>query len=550
MRRSAVLTGGLFWLATLIAISLGPAIAQQPVTVPASTRTTDISELLRQGQEFEVQRRWGDALSHYEGALRQFPGESGFQRRFEFARMHYDLQRRYNDCTFCDSIARLSATRAMELYSEVLLKIQTHYVEVPRWKELVERGTNDMEIAIGEPTFVARNLPTQERGTVDQFRQELRRVLGPRPINSRDDARTAVALAAQLAEQRLALSPAVTVLEYLCGAANTLDPYSAYLTPEQLNEVYAQIEGNFVGLGIELKAQDAGLLIVRVITGSPAQQSGILAGDRIMAVNGRATREMTTDQAANLLQGEADSLVELSVQTASQEPRNLTIRRRRVEVPSIDQVKILDPEYGVAYLQLTCFQKATSRDLDAALWKLHRDGMRTLIMDLRGNPGGLLVSAVEVADKFLEHGIIVSTRGRSVQEDFTYTARPEGTWRVPLVVLIDQDSASAAEIFAGAIRDHRRGTVVGVRSYGKGSVQGIFPLTYTTAGIRLTTAKFYSPNGRPYSGVGVEPDVMVHSAARPVAPGTASPEADPMLSAALDVARGRGRQVQQAQNLR
>src|SRR6202008_2306840 len=131
---------------------------------------------------------------------------------------------------------------------------------------------------------------------------------------------------------------------------------------------------------------------------------------------------------------------------------------------------------GVGYLRLTCFQKTTSRDLDAALWRLHREGMKSLIVDLRGNPGGLLNISVDVVDKFVNEGVIVSTRGRNAQEDYSYTAQPPGTWQVPLTVLIDGDSASASEIFAGAIRDHHRGTLVGTRSYGKGSVQGIFPL--------------------------------------------------------------------------
>jgi carboxyl-terminal processing protease len=194
----------------------------------------------------------------------------------------------------------------------------------------------------------------------------------------------------------------------------------------------------------------------------------------------------------------------------------VTMRREHVEVPSIEDARIADAGTGIAYLKLTCFQKTTTSDLDTALWNLDRQGMKSLIIDLRGNPGGLLTSSVEVADKFLEQGSIVSTRGRSTNEDFNYTAHRAGTWRVPLVLLIDGDSASASEILAGAIRDHRRGTVVGVRSYGKGSVQGIFPLTIGGTGVRLTTAKFYSPNGRPYSKVGVEPDVLVRAAEKPI----------------------------------
>ncbi len=241
----------------------------------------------------------------------------------------------------------------------------------------------------------------------------------------------------------------------------------------------------------------------------------------------------------SLLQGQEGSTVEVVTVSPSDLIRRLRVRREHVEVPSVDDVKIVDAELGVGYLKLTCFQKTTSRDLDAALWKLHRQGMRSLIMDLRGNPGGLLTSSVEVADKFVEDGIIVSTRGRSPLEDFNYTAKKAGTWRVPLVVLIDGESASASEIFAGAIRDHHRGQLVGQRSYGKGSVQGIFPLALANSGVRLTTAKFYSPNGNPISHVGVQPDILVQQVAKP-APGAANPlvsAEDSVLSAGVQAAR-------------
>jgi carboxyl-terminal processing protease len=187
-------------------------------------------------------------------------------------------------------------------------------------------------------------------------------------------------------------------------------------------------------------------------------------------------------------------------------------------------------------LRLTCFQKTTRRDLEAALWRLHRDGMRSLIIDLRGNPGGLLISSVDVADLFLNQGVIVSTHGRIAQEDSTYMAHEEGTWTIPLTLIIDQESASAAEIFSGAIRDHHRGTIVGVRSFGKGSVQGIFQLDGSDAGLRLTTAKFYSPTGKPYSRVGVEPDVVVHRTARPIN-GSLAVKEDAMLNVALGIAQ-------------
>ena len=457
MQRRVISVGFRACLAAIALLLATAAVAQLPTTITISDPRGEVAELLHRGQQLEQQRRWGEALAHYEDAVRQYPKESSLQQRFDTARLHYDLERRYADRSFCDLVARLSPERALNLYSQVLLKIESHYVEVPHWKELVDRGARGLVMALGEPTFVDRNVPQRDRLAIDAFRRELSNMVGSRTIGNRDDARDAVAAAARLAQQRLEIAPAVVVLEYLCGATNSLDPYSAYLTPDQLNEVYAQIEGNFVGLGVELKAQDGGLVIVRVISGSPAEEAGVRAGDRILAVDGQSTAKLSTDQAANLLQGADGSVVALTLAAPGQSPRQLNVRRRVVEVPSIDQVSIIDPQYGIGYFKLTCFQKTTARDLDAALWKLHREGMKSLVIDVRGNPGGLLVSAVEVVDRFVDRGIIVSTRGRSAQEDFTYSAHEQGKWRMPLVVIIDQDSASAAEIFAGAIRDHHRG---------------------------------------------------------------------------------------------
>jgi carboxyl-terminal processing protease len=535
--RRRFLAAAAFCFAALALLATTPLAAQQQsTTLSFSPRSLQVDGLLQRGRQLETERRWGEALAHYEDGLRLYPEDNNLEQRFETARLHYDLCRRYADRSYAASLTHLPTDKALDLYAQVLQKIQTHYVELPSWRELLERGTADLEVAMGESAFATRNMPERNPVRIDAFRRELHEMLAARTPATRLDARETVAAAASLAQARLGVPPTATVLEYLCGATNSLDPYSAYLTPDQLTEVYSQIEGNFVGLGVELKTSSGTLSIVRVIPGSPAEIAGIRNGDRIVAIDGRAVSDFSTDQAANMLQGPEGSVVTLAVAAADQPPRQLVVRRQRVEVPSVDQVQMLDPAAGIAYLKLTCFQKTTHRDLEAALWRLHREKMRTLIMDLRGNPGGLLISSVEVSDLFIDHGVIVSTRGRSAQEDFTYTAHEEGTWRVPLTVIIDQDSASAAEIFSGAVRDHHRGTVVGVRSFGKGSVQGIFPLEASDAGLRLTTAKFYSPTGRPYSRVGVEPDIVVHQVARPVN-GAVESKDDAMLAAAVQVAR-------------
>lgn len=534
-------TARVFMVAATAALVAPQSLFAQVEFGPAGASADQVDGILQRGQALEKERRWGEALTHYEEALRQHPNESRLEQKFTSSKLHYDLTRRYSDQSFTRSLAGLSETDALALYSEVLLKIHSHYVEQPSWRNLVDRGTQGLDIALTDPIFIERHLKQVPPSNVKRFRDELFRTLRAQPMTDRHQARSAVAQAAALGKQRLGVSGTSIVLEYVCGATNALDDFSAFLTGDQLNETYSQIDGNFVGLGIELKSAEGALLIVKVIPGSPAEKSGLAAGDTIIAVAGRSTADMSTDEAANLLQGEEGSTVELQVRSPQRQDYRVSVRRAHVEIPSITDEALLDRDRGIAYLKLTCFQKTTARDLDAALWRLHRQGMKQLIIDLRGNPGGLLTSSVEVADKFVDEGTIVATRGRNPHEDFTYAAHRAGTWKLPLVVLIDGDSASASEIFAGAIRDHRRGTIVGVRSYGKGSVQGIFPLNLARSGLRLTTAKFYSPNGHPYSKVGVEPDVQVHQAAKPVEDNNfqlPADDGDLALAEALRVARG------------
>ncbi len=535
MRRT-LLCAGLLWLgAAIFGLAVAPSICAQ-TTVEISDQSAEVGELLRLGRELELERRWAEALGHYETSLRKFPSNETFQRRLDYSRLHYDVVRRCADESYGRLLQRISMDEALSLYSEVLRKIQTHYVEAPNWKSLVVNGVNDLEAALSEKAFRQRNLPAADDVQIDEFRYSIRRMMAAEMVQSREAAIDAVSQIAKRAKEKLGAEPAAVVLECMCGAANSLDTYSTYLTPAQLNEVYSQIEGNFVGLGIEIKAREGALEIVRVIPNSPAKKAGLNSGDRIISVDDQATQDLSTDRAASLLQGEAGSIARLVILDGDSQTRNVSVQRERVDVPSIDGTQMMDPSYGIGYLKLTCFQKTTAQDLDVALWNLHRSGMRSLIMDLRGNPGGLLISAVEVADKFIDNGIIVITRGRTPQEDLSYSAHTVGTWSVPLIVLIDENSASAAEIFAGAIRDHRRGRIIGTRSYGKGSVQGIFPLSSYEAGVRLTTARFYSPLGQAYSHVGVEPDVTVHLVAK-VADGDQQVELDEYLEAALQDAR-------------
>jgi carboxyl-terminal processing protease len=498
-----------------------------------------LAALLQQGAYLEKKQKWGEALSHYEDAIKRFPHDQTLQGHQDLARIHYDLGRRYDDRSYRATMEALSTQQANELYEEVLLKVDSYFVQKMDWQLLVDRGTRCLEIAIWEGVLV----DGQQTDTADPARaiiiKQLKQFIDEHPIKTREEAVAIASATAAFVSAELGVTQTAVILEFVAGASGGLDNYSCYLTGNQLKDVYSQIDGNFVGIGIELKAENNTLLIVSVIPDSPASRAGIQAGNRILSVNSTSTKNLSIDAAASLLQGPKNSRLELSIDSPQQPPRNVSLVRQHVEVPSVDGVCLIDETQKVGYLRLISFQRSTSREIDEALWKLYHQGMKSLIIDVRGNPGGLLSASVDVADKFVPQGTIVSTRGRSPQEDYDYPARRSSTWELPLVVLVDENSASASEIFAAAVHDHHRATLVGQKSYGKGSVQGIFPLARCGAGLRLTTAKFYSPNGQPISNIGVKPDVVVHQTGKPVLTiGTKPfPDKDPILRAGIDAAR-------------
>lgn len=514
------------------------AYAQPRIPAEALQTEAEYQLLLEKGARLESENRWGEALTYYEDAVKEYPQRRDLQERLSRARVHYDLARRYQDTTFTASLDSMTEAEALDVYQDVLRKIETHYVRTPDWQDVAERGVLNLEIAVMQSVFQRQNSLQRSDEQIVAFRREMRKQIAAMNVQNRYQARDVAAYFGRLAAQRIGLRSQAAIMEFTCGAIGTLDPYSCFLSSGQLEDVFSQIEGNFVGLGIELKAHEQSLAIVAVIAGSPAAQAGLRRGDKIVRVNDVSTADVSTDEAADMLRGPEGSFVDLTVVGENDQTRRVRVYRRRVEVPSVENAKMLDGDFGIGYMRISSFQKTTSRDMDAALWRLHRAGMQRLVIDLRGNPGGLLSAAVEIADKFLSSGAIVSTRGRNAHEDIDYRAHEPGTWRVPLIVLIDRDSASASEIFAGAIRDHRRGVVIGQRSYGKGSVQGIFSLEHSKAGVRLTTAKFYSPSGQAISQRGVTPDVVVRTVAKPVAEDTAaSSKQDAVLDAAIEYAR-------------
>ncbi len=496
----------------VLASCTSTAIAQTtPASEAGATAESEVSLRLEAGIELERRHDWAAAIQHYEEALRTFSGEAKLTRRLLISRLHYDVVRRSGDSAIERMIDTVSVNDALDLYSEVLARLETSYVENVSMQDIVRSGTAYLEVALTEAGFLKAHLPGVSPQVIEEFRQSIHKVTLTRRSNSRMDARRTVMAAAQAAEESIGLRPAATVMQFVFGAVGLLDPYSSFLSSHELNEVESQIEGNFVGLGVALEPHSVPLRILNVIAGGPAREAGLKPGDEILEIDTVVCEEVGAERAADLLRGPENSRVALLVRNSESGTYKTSITRRRVEVPSIEDVKILDSSEGTAYLKITSFQKTTASELDQALWGLHRQGMQSLIIDLRGNPGGWLDASVAAADRFVSSGGIVSTRGKNGIENQNYNATRSGTWQVPLVVLIDDQSASASEIFAGAIRDNNRGELVGQTTYGKGSVQGLFHTRALSSGIRLTVSKFYSPNGQAISRRGVQPTIAVET---------------------------------------
>jgi carboxyl-terminal processing protease len=296
------------------------------------------------------------------------------------------------------------------------------------------------------------------------------------------------------------------------GAVSTLDPHSSFLTPEEFRELQIETKGRFSGIGIEITLKDRILTVVSPIEGTPAFRAGLMAGDQIVKINGKPTRNMTLTEAVRLIRGPQGSKVTLTINRQElPQPKDFAITREIIPIRSV-KARVIDNNIG--YIRLANFQDQTAEDLRSYLQKMRQrlKPFKGLILDLRNDPGGLLEQAVQVADEFLSHGLIVYTQGRSPKEQsMHFYARPgqEGELRnFPMVVLINEGSASASEIVAGALKDRKRAVVVGTKSFGKGSVQTIIPLEDGSA-LRLTTALYYTPSGQTIHEKGIVPDIIV-----------------------------------------
>jgi carboxyl-terminal processing protease len=292
------------------------------------------------------------------------------------------------------------------------------------------------------------------------------------------------------------------------GMLSGLDPHSAYLDEKEFRDLQVGTSGEFGGLGIEVGMEDGFIKVISPIDDTPASRAGIHAGDLIIRLDDTPVKGMTLSDAVNMMRGKRGTDITLTIMREGTDgPLRFTITRDVIRVQSV-RSEILEPGFG--YVRITNFQARTARDLVLAIESLKEKGpLQGLVLDLRNNPGGVLNGAVGVSDAFLDDGLIVYTEGRLKEAQFRYTASPgDVAGGVALVVLVNEGSASASEIVAGALQDHKRAVIMGSPTFGKGSVQTILPLAQDTA-IKLTTARYFTPDGRSIQAEGIQPDIRI-----------------------------------------
>lgn len=306
------------------------------------------------------------------------------------------------------------------------------------------------------------------------------------------------------------MDPKALVEGAINGMLKTLDPHSSYMSPEVYKEMQVETEGSFGGLGIEITIKDNQLTVVSPIDETPAAKAGIQTGDVIIKVNGEPTKDMTLFEAVKKMRGPKGTEVTITIiREGLEKPFDVTIVRDIIQLKSVTYRMLED---GIGYVKLRRFQKTTGEELEGALSELSSKNFNGLILDLRNNPGGLLDQAVAVSEKFLDPGkLVVYTKGKLSDQNMTFHAG--GTTsppKYPMVVLVNAGSASASEIVAGSLQDYKRAVILGEKTFGKGSVQTIIPLS-DGSGLRLTTARYYTPSNRVIQEEGITPDIVVSS---------------------------------------
>jgi carboxyl-terminal processing protease len=491
-----------------------PAVMWTALVLPSLVLAADArtDALRRDAEQAAKARQWEQACDLFEQLPPKERSQPEVRKQYLNALRHANLVHRHRDPLYGRPLLFNQDLRtAFSVYREVTRKLREHFVDPAKTDSrlLFRYGLDELRMALDEEVFRQERLPGVKSETIQAFQIKLRQTWGPQDIKTQKDLEAEIYRVAQAARIDLNLEPVVTVLEFACGACSGLDEYTLVLTPSQFSEVYASLEGETVSVGIEVAVRGQKVIITQVLMGSPAAMTGLKPNDWVLQIDKKPLDNLPEDAVAERLRGLPGSLVELEVVSIDDmKPKTVMLTRQIIRVPSVAQVQMVQD--GIGYCHLLSFQKTTVDELDEALMQLKMQGMKALILDLRANWGGSFPAAVQVAERFLPEGkLIVTTKSHVRDENRKYTAKFPGALDIPLVVLVDGETASAAEVVAGALKDHKRAKLVGLPTFGKGSIQTVLNLdTWRAGGVRITLAKFVSPLGNTFHLLGVTPDYL------------------------------------------
>ncbi len=401
----------------------------------------------------------------------------------------------------------------IDVIPEMCYHIATYYVENPDFFKMINTGLQSIGTLTEIPKLTEVFPGLKDPKKAEKFDQEMKKLMeqitaekGKKAMSTREFWRGFVKMA-YINETSIGLPQEVIIKEFVDSTLGELDPFTNVIWPYEMDDFEKHTTGRFSGVGIQLSMENNKLKVITPIPGTPAYHAGVVPGDLIVSINGESTNGITIDQAVRKITGPKGTKVVLGIQHPwSDTPGQMPLIRDTIIIQTIKGYRLdkdnnwqylIDPvDRKIAYIRLTSFTDTTVPELEDALKKIRKDGAKGLILDMRFNPGGTLKAAVEVVDLFISKGVIVSTKGRNV-ESWERTATPGGEFNdIPMVVLVNNFSASAAEIVSGALKDHHRAWIVGERSFGKGSVQNVLPLCNETCRFKITTAYYYLPSGR------------------------------------------------------
>jgi carboxyl-terminal processing protease len=434
-------------------------------------------------------------------------------------------------------------SQELEVFKEALTIVRNTYVEDIPSEYLIHNAIQGMT---GSPEFGTDTTSPEQHhksreDSKDSFMSKLSGTVEGNPKNSDGLKLFTNTFAAVRKNYEAEHQPKRLIYNAIKGMTESLDSHSEFMTPEQYQEMQVDAKGEFGGIGIKLDIREGALTVTGLLDDTPAFRAGIKEGDRIIRIDNDSTKDMTLQDAINRTRGNPSTAVQLSVMRKGwKEARNYTITREMIKISSIKSAMLNE---GIGYIKIFQFQKQTASDISVALSDLKQKNMRALVLDLRNNPGGLVYSAVDIVSRFIPSGeIVVYTKNRKGDKK-EYRSRENNQFlSVPMTILVNEGSASASEIVAGALKDWQRATLVGTRTYGKGSVQTVVPLQDGSA-LKLTTAKYYTPKGVSIQTTGILPDIVVTAAIKKGHQMSSDDRDDKQLQSAISFLKSKGFQV-------